>query len=158
LIVIGALVVLGCIAMAVGVAVFLRSDPGKKFAGVIGEGYKMSAEAQNAPGAREIERAGCSQGMVFDMEKSYALAESFLGDGSAEKPKFDFHKMVLCQVNGFGSPPTCDDVKGAYLAAVPEPSEPFLVQVKAMTDMRPRCMSLYSPEGTFLKDLRSLGR
>jgi hypothetical protein len=158
LIVVGALVVLGCIAMAVGVAIFLHSDSGKKVAGIIGEGYKMSTEAQNAPGAREIEKAGCSQGMIFDLEKSYALAEPFLGDGSADKPKFDFHTMVLCQVNGFGSPPTCDDVKRAYLAAVPEPSEPFLVQVKTMTETRPRCMNLYDHSGTFLKDLRHLGR
>jgi hypothetical protein len=158
LIVVGALVVLGCIAMAIGVAIFFQSGPGKKVAGVIGEGIKMSAEAQNAPGAREIQKAGCTQGMVFDLERSYALAESLLADGSTEKPKFDFHTMVLCQVNGFGAPPTCDDVKQAYLAAVPEPAEPFLVQVKAMTDTRPRCMNLYAPGGTFLKDMRNLGR
>jgi hypothetical protein len=158
LIVIGALVVLGCIAMAVGIAVFLRSDPGKKVAGAIGEGIKMSTEAQHAPGAREIQKVGCSQGMVFDMERSWAFAEAFIGDGSAEKPKFDFRTMVLCQVTMFASAPTCDDVKRAYLEAVPEPSDPFVVQVKAMTDPRPRCMNLYSPEGTFLKDLRSTTR
>jgi hypothetical protein len=158
LIAVGALVVLGFIALAVGIGVFFRTDGGKKMAGVIGEGIRVSTEAQNAPGAREIEKAGCSQGMVFDMEKMGEFARSIAGDASAEQAEPDIDTMVLCQVNMVGSPPTCDDVKRAYLAAVPSPSGPFLVQVARMTETKPRCMAMYSAKGEFLKDLKSAWR
>jgi hypothetical protein len=128
LIVVGALVVFGCIAVGIAVAVFLHSDGGKKVAGVIGEGIKMSTDAQNAPGARELTKAGCSQGLVLDLERSWAFAQAFVGDGSAEKPKLDF------------------------------PSGPFVVQVKMMTETRPRCTSLYRSGGEFLKDLSKVWR
>jgi hypothetical protein len=154
LIVVGALVVLAFIATVVVIAVFLHSNEGKKVAGAIGEGIRISKEAQNAPGAREIVKAGCAQGMVVDMEKSWAFAQVFLGDGSAEQPKFDFKTIVVCQVDVFRTPPTCEDVKRAYLGAVPEPPGPFAVEVKSMTDTRAKCMSLYGPGGEFLRDLR----
>jgi hypothetical protein len=157
LLVAGALVVLGCIATAVVIAVFLRSDTGKRVAGAVGEGIQLSTEAQNAPGAHEIVKAGCSQGMVFDMERSWKLGQALFGDGSAEKPRFDFKTIVVCQVNVFRTPPTCEDVKRAYLAAVPEPSAPFVVQVKMATETRARCMSFYSPAGEFLGDMRDAG-
>jgi hypothetical protein len=155
LIVVGALFVLGWVAVAVGIGIYFRSDGGKKVAGVIGEGIRMSTEAQNAPGAREIEKAGCSQGMVFDMEKLGEFARAIAGDASAEAAKSDIHTMVLCQVNMIGSSPTCDDVKRAYLGAVPSPPGPFLVQVKKMTEPDPRCMTTYSAKGEPLKDRKS---
>jgi hypothetical protein len=154
LIVVGALAVFGCIAFAVGIAVYFRTDDGKKVAGVIGAGIRVSTEAQNAPGAREIEKVGCSQGLVFDMDKMEAFTRAIVGDGSAEAPKSDVGTMVLCQVNMVGSPPTCDDVKHAYLDAVPSQSGPFLVQVTRMTETKPRCMSAYSAKGEPLKDMK----
>jgi hypothetical protein len=115
----------------------------------------VSTEAQNAPGAREIEKAGCSQGMVFDMEKMGEFARSIAGDDSAETAKSDVNTMVMCQVNMLGTPPTCDDVKRAYLGAVPTPPGPFLVQVTRMTEPTPRCTTMYSAKGELLKDRKS---
>jgi hypothetical protein len=154
LIVVGALAVFGCIACVVGIAVYLRSDGGKKVAGVIGAGIRVSTEAQNAPGAREIEKVGCSQGLVFNMDKMEEFTRAILGDSSAEEAKSDVGTMVLCQVNMIGSAPTCDDVKRAYLDAVPSQSGPFLVQVTRMTETKPRCMTTYSAKGEPLKDLK----
>jgi hypothetical protein len=158
LIVVGALFVLGWIAVAVGIGIYLGTDGGKKVAGVVGEGIRMSTEAQNAPGAREIEKVGCSQGMVFDMEKMGEFARSIAGDASAEQAKSEVNTMVMCQVNMLGSPPTCDDVKRGYLGAVPSPPGPFLVQVTRMTEAKPRCMAMYSEKGDLLKDLKSSWR
>jgi hypothetical protein len=156
LIVVGALFILGFIAVAVAIGMYFRTDGGKKVAGVIGEGLRVSTEAQNAPGAREIEKAGCSQGMVFDMEKMGEFARSIAGDdGSAEGTKSDVNTMVMCQVTMIGSPPTCDDVKRAYLGAVPSPPGPFLVQVTRMTETKPRCTTMYTAKGEPLKDLKS---
>jgi hypothetical protein len=155
LIVVGALFVFGWVAVAVAIGIYFRSDGGKKVAGMIGEGIRVSNEAQNAPGAREIEKVGCSQGMVFDMEKFGELARAIVGDGSAEEAKSDLHTMVMCQVNMVGSPPTCDDVKRAYLGAVPSPPGPFLVQVTKMTEHEPRCTTTYSAKGEPLKDRKS---
>ena len=153
LIVVGALVACGFIASAVAVAIYFRTDDGKKVAGVIGAGVRLSTEAQNAPGAREIQKAGCSQGLVFDMEKMGELTRMVVGDGSAEKSGIG--TMVLCQVNVLVSPPTCEDVKHAYLAAVPAPSAPFLVQVQRMAEAKPRCATLYNARGEPLKDLKN---
>jgi hypothetical protein len=157
LLVVTAIFVVACVAAGIGVVVFLRSDTGKKIAGAVGDGYKMSVAARSAPGARAIEAAGCSDGMVLDIEESWQLVETFVGDGGAEKPEFPFRTMVSCSVNVLRTPPTCDAVEEVYLKAVPKPAAPFLVQVKSVAEARARCQRVYDVDGTMLQDLSDAG-
>jgi hypothetical protein len=153
LLVVGAICVALFIAGVIALAVFLRSDTGQKVAGAIGKGVKMTMAAQDAPGAREITKAGCKQGLVMDAKESVELMRPFMPDAGEDTSRMAFRAMVACSVDFFGTPPACDAVKDAYLAAVPKPSDPFLVTVKRAGESHPRCMRVYDPEGGLLQDL-----
>jgi hypothetical protein len=157
LLVLVGLFALACVAGGIGLVVFLRSDTGKKVAGAVGDGFKMTMAARNAPGARAIEAAGCSDGMVLDVKQSWTLMQSIAGDGGAEQPEFLFRTVVNCSVNMLHTPPPCEVVKQAYLGAVPKPAEPFLVQVNAVGETRARCRMVYETDGTFMRDLSDAG-
>lgn len=145
-----ALVIAGGIALAV----FFRSDTGQKVAGAIGKGVKMTMAAQKAPGAREITKVGCQQGMVMDVRDSFETMKPFIPDaGEMDTAVLPFRNMVLCTVDFFGTPPTCDAVKDAYLAAVPKPTDPFMVNVQRTGEGRARCSRLYDPDGVEIRDL-----
>jgi hypothetical protein len=148
----GVLLLLG-IGVIVALVVFFRSNEGKKAATIVGESIKIASDGEKAPGAHDLLKAGCSQGMVVDMDRSWALAQTMNQDASAEKPNFLAKTMVLCSVNVFGTPPACNDVKRVYLAAVPRPADPFLVQVTSVGSPHARCMVIYDPDGNLLRDI-----
>lgn len=149
----GGIVVALLIAGAIALVLFFRSDTGQKVAGAIGKGVKMTLDAQKAPGAREITKAGCKQGMVMDVRDSMDAVRPFLPDaGDAEMSRMPFRNMVFCSVDFFGAPPSCDAVKDVYLGAVPRQSAPFMVSVQRAGESKARCSRIYDPDGLAIAD------
>jgi hypothetical protein len=148
----GGLVMIVGIGLVVLLVVFFRSNEGKRVATFVGESVKVASEGEKAPGAHELLKAGCSQGLVIDMEKSWALAQAMNPDASASPPNFVAKTMVLCSVSVFRTPPTCEEVKRVYLAAVPRPAARFLVQVSSVGSSHPKCMNMYDPDGNLVRD------
>jgi hypothetical protein len=148
----GGIVVLFVIVIVVAVVHFLGTKEGKNLASIVGEGAKIALQAQSAPGAREVRKVGCAQAAVMDTDAWVRLAR--LGDQDASEPgKPPASVLVSCTGNLLRTPPTCDDVSKAYLAAVPPPPGRVLVQVLAPGDRRPRCSNLYEADGTFVEAL-----
>src|SRR5580704_7598776 len=75
--VVGGLVGLTVLIAAIGLWRFAGSKEGKAVFGAIGEGARILAEAQAAPGAAEVRALGCQQAMVIDMERMSKLFEYF---------------------------------------------------------------------------------
>jgi len=150
----GGLGVLVAIIIVVVVVSFLHSKQGKMLTTVIGESAKIMTEAQNAPGAHELLKAGCTQGMVMDMERWETLMKSLDPDASTKTGEFPARMMVICQVSSSSSAPSCDEVKRTYLAAVPSPPGRFLAQVQKTGSSHPICANIYEPDGTFVRELK----
>jgi hypothetical protein len=134
--------------IAFGIYRFAGTKEGKLIFGVIGDATKLAAEAQSAPGAKEVRALGCDQAMAFDMDKMSKIMERF--DASAPPSGT---KMVVCQVGVFSkTPPACDHVARTYLAAAGPPARELLVSV-TQTGGRSVCSSIYDPAGKKLRDV-----
>lgn len=149
--VVGGLVFLGVIGIIVAVAHFFGTDQGKKVASIVGDSVKIATEAQSAPGAKEIRKAGCAQGAVMNIqawERVFAMMEP---DAAAAPHSLPAQVYVGCTASLLGKAPSCDEVERAYIAAVPAPPGRFLVQVTSPGERRPRCSNLYEADGTFVQ-------
>jgi hypothetical protein len=145
----------GVIALVVGVGAFgiyrfSQSKEGKMVFGAIGDMTKFIAEAQNAPGTKELRGMGCGTAMAMDVDEMNRIFEHF--DASIP-PSKEFSMMVVCQANR-GTPPTCDDVARTYVAAAGPPARGFAVDVtRGGGRSGTVCSTLYDPDGTRVRDL-----
>ena len=153
--VVGGILLVGFIGVVVAVTYFLRTKEGKMVVSVVGEGAKIVTEAQNAPGAREIRAAGCAQGTVMSLDRWAKLYAKIDADASTAPPALVAQVLVACTAPLLRTPPSCEDIARAYLAAVPAPTGNFLVQVTVPGDRHPRCSRIYAPDGTFVQDVES---
>lgn len=127
---------------------FANTKEGKLVFGAIGDAARLAAEAQNAPGAKEVRELGCEQAMAFDMDQMNKLMERFDASAPAEGTK-----LVVCQVGVFNkTPPTCDRVAHTYLAAAGPPARELLVTVNHTGGAR-SCSTMYDPTGKKIRDL-----
>jgi hypothetical protein len=145
----------GLVLLGVGVAAFAvyrlsQTKEGKMIFGAIGEMTKIIAEAQTAPGAEEVRKLGCDQGMVLDMDKMTRLFSML--DASAP-PSGQFSVMVMCQVGFTGTPPSCDDVARTYHAAAGPPPRGFVATVQRSGGHAAVCSTLYTPAGGRVRDM-----
>ena len=134
-----------------GVWRFAGTKEGKAIFGAIGEGAKILAEAQSAPGAAEVRALGCDQAMVIDMDRMVKLFEH--RDASAEREAFSI--MVICHIGALqGDPPSCDRVASTYHAAVGVAARPFAATVtRGGGRGGEACSSLYDAKGKKVRDL-----
>ena len=147
--IVGGLAVLVMAVVGFGVWRFASSKEGKAIIGAVGEGAKIIAEAQSAPGAAEVRKLGCDQALVLDIERMAKLFEHF--DASA--PHGSYSTMVICQVGVLHSDaPSCDQVASTYRAAVPA-ARPFAATVTRSGGHGEICSSLYDAKGNKVKDL-----
>jgi hypothetical protein len=133
---------------------FLHTDQGKATAQIVGEGFKIATQAQNAPGASAIRSAGCAQGIVMridDFEHIAKLASPDADIGDKDTRLADV--VVSCTAPLFRTGPSCDEVKIAYFGAVPDPGGRVLVQVVATGNTHPTCSAVYERDGTFIRTL-----
>jgi hypothetical protein len=149
--VVGGLVLLVVGALGFGAYRLANTKEGKAIFGMIGDMTKVMAEAANAPGAAEVRKLGCDQGMVIDMKKMNKLFEYL--DASA--PSGEFSLMVVCQVGVLGTPPKCDDVAHTYAGAVTPPPHGFAVSVthSGSPSSSGACQALYDSRGVKVRDL-----
>jgi hypothetical protein len=146
----GGILLLLVVVVAVAVARFLGTKEGKAALNVVGEGAKISLHAQSAPGVHEVRKAGCAQAAVMDADDLRRLAELIDQDASSQRAPPPASVLVSCKGDLLRTPPSCDDVLHAYIAAVPAPPGRVLVQVVGATEQRPRCSNLYEADGTFV--------
>ncbi|HEX3345486.1 MAG TPA: hypothetical protein VHS09_12970 [Polyangiaceae bacterium] len=154
-----ALAIVGGVALVlvavVGFAVyrFASSKEGKMVFGTIGDMAELAAEAQRAPGTKQVAALGCDTAMAMDMDKMQRIMHDRL-DAASAKP-LPFSRMVVCQVGVFAkSPPSCGDVARTYVAAAGPPDRGFAVNVQRNGGgSSPLCSVLYDPAGVKVKDL-----
>ena len=140
-------------AGAFGIYRFAHSTQGKQVFGTIGDMAQLAAEAQHAPGTKEVAALGCDTAMAMDMDRMQSIMHERF-DASAAAPS-KFSMMVICQVGMFAkSSPTCDNVARAYVAAAGPPARGFAVNVqRSGGGASPLCSTLYDSSGTKVKDL-----
>jgi hypothetical protein len=148
--VVGGLALLAAGVVAFGAYRFATSEEGKVILSAVGEGARLLAEAQSAPGAAEVRGLGCDQAMVVDMDKIGTLVEQF---DAGKAPPGTFSKMVTCQIGYFESKtPSCDDVARTYVAAAGPPPRGFAVSVSRQGG-EALCTTIHQPDGTKLADI-----
>jgi hypothetical protein len=153
MIVLGGTFVFFLVVATAGFVLFLRSDTGKKVAGVMGEAMKMSKRAQNAPGTKELRGIGCAQAMVITPEDFDAIsAQLDAGPPPLRDTRSGIDEMVICSVNLWSDPPPCDLVAATYLRAVASRSGPFTV-TSQKAGKQASCTFLYDANGARLRDL-----
>jgi len=138
---------------AFGIYRFANSKEGKQVFGTIGDMAQLAAEAQHAPGTKEVAALGCDTAMAMDMDRMQSIMHERF-DASATAPS-TFSMMVFCQVGMFAkSPPSCDDVARTYVAAAGPPARGFAVNVqRGGGRANTLCSTLYDSSGTKVKDL-----
>jgi hypothetical protein len=138
---------------AFGIYRFAGSKEGKMVFGTIGDMAELAAEAQHAPGTKEVAALGCDTAMAMDMDKMQSIMHDRF-DASATAPS-KFSMLVICQVGMFAkSPPSCDDVARTYVGAAGPPARGFAVNVqKGGGRANTLCSTLYDSAGTKVKDL-----
>lgn len=151
--VVGGVLLLIGIFVAIGVYQFASSKDGKQIFAIMGEGVKIAAEGQTAPGTPELKKLGCKQPMVMSMERLLKLTQQLSDAGGGEVG--DLSVMVMCPVGILDTPPACDDVARTYLGAVPRPAGNFAVNVTMQSKNQPHCSYLYSPDGKRLSEFGS---
>jgi hypothetical protein len=123
----------------------ISQDPDvKKVVGAVKEGAKLINDAQNAPGTKELKKAGCEQAMVFDVDQLMSLADKF-DAGTGERPKDMPGWLVVCNVKS-GSDVSCDDLAEEYVDAA-EPDDSFAVMVNETGKQQPGCSNRYDESG-----------
>lgn len=146
-----ALAVVGGILLLIGGAVALAvyklatSKEGQAIISVVGDGAAIMRDAQNAPGTPELERLGCKQALVIDVDRIKRLVEKL--DGGTPTGGDDTSRIVMCEVGTFGSPPACDDVARTYVSAAGRPPRGFAVSVQ-QKNKNAVCSGTYLPDGT----------
>jgi hypothetical protein len=147
---------IGVVVVAVsafGIYRFANSKEGKMVFGTIGDVAELAAEAQHAPGTKEVAALGCDTAMAMDMDKMTSIMHDRLDASAAVPTKFSM--LVVCQVGMFAkSPPSCDDVARTYVGAAGPPARGFAVNVqRGGGRANTLCSTLYDPAGTKVKDL-----
>ncbi len=145
LIVGGVVLLLGSIAVGIGVYAFATSKVGKTAFKVIGEGTKIAERGLKAPGTPEIRALGCEQAMVLDM-KDFAALMSDLVDAGTDAGMPD-GLMITCQVQSATKSPACDVIASTYVKAVGVASADFTVTVQTPNGKKPICESTYDTKG-----------
>ena len=151
--IVGGVVFLGVAVAAFGIYRFASSKEGQMVFGTIGDVAELAAEAQHAPGTKEVAALGCDTAMAMDIDKMQRIMHDRF-DASAT-PSSKFSMMVVCQVGVFAkSPPTCDAVARTYVAAAGPPARGFAVNVqRGSGSANTLCSTLYDSAGTKVKDL-----
>jgi len=139
---------------AFGIYRFANSSQGKMVFGTIGDVAELAAEAQHAPGTKEVRALGCDTAMAMDMDRMTSIMHERL-DASSTVPS-EFSMLVVCQLGMFSSksPPTCDDVASTYVSAAGPPARGLAVNVQRGSGRaNTLCSTLYDSAGTKVKDL-----
>lgn len=140
----------GVVAAGVGVYQFSQSEEGKKAFEIVGESWRVQAEARDAPGVEELKAAGCTQAMVMDLSRLVALMDE--EDAEPALPEDKPFTMVSCTTRS--ETLSCEDVRAVYLAAAPPPQGPYLIQVSVMSfslEDQTRCQQAFAADGTRLE-------
>lgn len=148
--VVAMLVVFGLFAAVGAVVFFIAYKIGtnkdvQNVMGALGDGAKIIAEAQAAPGTNELRALGCEQAFAIDAAKMQKLVGSFVDAGAAPPPEVE--RIVMCQVGAFGSPPACDDAARAYVRGG-HPTRKFMLTVSA--NKVQTCGGIYDATGKSL--------
>lgn len=153
LMVVGALLSLGCGVSGIVAFVAARSETGQKIFSALNQGVNLAQKSINAPGVAELRAAGCPEALVMDMKEAMALAEGFIDGGLGDAPRLDY--MSVTCISAAGSTvelPTCEALAEVYAKAV-RSERSFVVEVKR-GGQQAVCSQQYSPDGTFIRETK----
>lgn len=147
---IAVLVTIGMFAAVGAVAFFIAYKIGsnkdvQNVMGALGDGAKIIAEAQAAPGTAELRALGCDQAMAIDASKMQKLVGSFVDAGAAPPPEVE--RIVMCQIDSFTVAPACDDAARAYVRGG-RPTRKFMLTVAV--NKKQTCGGIYDASGKML--------
>ena len=113
------------------------------------EFVETMAGSQSAPGTQQLRDAGCAIAQVFDFGSALALLSELDAAKMGEADALLNMTMVQCvlskaDASGLG----CDEVAKIYSSAVPDPPDPFLVQVMVQYSSQVDCRVVYGADGT----------
>lgn len=145
--IIGGGLLLLAIVVGIGIYLVLSSPKGRAIVGVMGDAVKISAKAKKAPGTKELRAMGCKDAMVVDLADFAKMAEYFDAGAAFSSGEDGFGEMVVCSVNPWGTPPSCERVANTYVGAVGTRSKPFIVSVQ-QTGSKKACTGLYDGSAT----------
>lgn len=139
--VIGGGFALVCLVIAVGAYKVMSTPEGRKVVGIMGDAVRITQKAQNAPGTKELRKAGCQQALVMDLDDFARL-----GGLDASVQDAAYRAMVVCTVAPWGKAPDCGDLAKRYVVAV-SPKEPFALMTSKTGDSKPVCSGIYAANG-----------
>jgi hypothetical protein len=103
-------------------------------------------EETNAPGARELRKAGpCTSVIVLSATTRAAHREEGHQKSKASDPPPDA-TLIVCQAAIFVAAPTCDDLARTYVDTA-HPDFPFRVRVNVAFDPKSGCSTDYDSSG-----------
>jgi hypothetical protein len=141
-----------CLCTGVALAVAGTSEYGKQFVSVLSQSTRAIAEGGDAPGAKELQAAGCPAASVMDMRELMGGLVNLLTDGGP-LPEEDDYLSAQC-VAPAGSTmklPTCEALASIYAKAVPSQRD-FVILV-GRTGAEVECRKKFTGDGEFIKDV-----
>ena len=130
------------VPIGVGVAIYavMSSTQGRAVVGMLGDGMKVMAKAQKAPGTKELRAAGCKQAMVMDTADMARLTKWMDASSPAENGPDSFGEIATCSASPAAL--TCDRVASTYVGVVGPRPKSFLITAQP-TASTPACANLY---------------
>jgi hypothetical protein len=145
-IILGGVLLVGGIAVGVGIYAFVQSDVGQTTIKVVGATKRLADKGANAPGAAQLRSRGCDQAIVLGGHDFDELV-SALDDGGLPDGGMGDLVIVSCQVNAGHPPPSCADLARTYVSAVGTASSDFVVTVQQQGNGSPFCRETYDRSG-----------
>ena len=138
--------VLACVGLGVVAWKVLSTPEGKQAVRISGGMFHLMEEAKNAPGAKEVGKAGgCQQALVMDMKQWEELMAPDAGSGRRRRTT-ENRVIITCQVGFIRTPPTCESLARVYVDAA-HPKDPFQVIVQKQGQFDKVCSQSFDPDG-----------
>lgn len=139
--------VMGGIMFVVSLVRAFSTDQGQELTRGYSEVANLVVEAQTAPGAEDVAKAGgCLQVLVMDADKLAALSQTTAANRDGGGKRGLEKTLVTCQVGFAKAPPDCLALAQVYVRAG-HPSAPFRVAVQKQGDPNRTCDRLFDEKG-----------
>jgi len=136
--------VMGGIMFIVSLVRAFSTDQGQELTRGYSEVANLVVEAQTAPGAEDVGKAGgCLQSLVMDADKLAELSKNDNRDAGKRTPEKTF---VSCQVGFAKAPPECQALAQVYVRSA-HPTAPFRVAVQKQGDPNRTCDRVFDEKG-----------
>lgn len=136
--------VMGGIVFVVSLVRAFSTGEGQELTRGYSEVANLVVEAQIAPGAEDVGKAGgCLQSLVMDADKLATLSQNASRDAGKRGPE---KTLVTCQVGFAKAPPECQALAQVYVRSA-HPTAPFRIAVQKQGDPNRTCDRVFDEKG-----------